>query len=305
MTEIITPVGRPRSVDGRGSPAGSPGRAREGWAARRSSLRIVVHGVPFLAVLLVPGPIEWSKARAGVSMVYEAQRQGVGVSQMWESHAGSLLVDYYEAFLRDRDLGQFRDRVMVRYTEGTLGRVLAASPSTTARRAAVLALGVVGNFEASNPALGRAMRDPDPVVRTMAESALWAVWYRADSPENNQTLEQVRLLINAQQTDEAVELAGRLIAAAPRFAEAFNQRAIALFMLGRFAESAEDCQRVLQLNPYHVGALSGLVQCQLQAGKARDALLSLRRLAKLQPYSQSIQRNIEELEAQIEPEGPR
>lgn len=299
MTDTSSPVGGLRSAEGRGSPA------REGRTGSRSFPWVVVHGVPVLAVLLVPGPIGWPGARAGVSVVYEAQRQGVGVSQMWESHAGSLLVDYYEAFLRDRDLNRFRDRVLVRYTEGTLGRVLAASTSTTARRAAVLALGVVGSFEESNTALGRAMRDPDPVVRTMAESALWALWFRADSPENNQTLQQVRLLINNQQTDEAVELAGRLIANAPRFAEAFNQRAIALFTLGRFAESAEDCQRALQLNPYHVGALSGLVQCQIQTGKAREALQSLRRLARLQPYSQSIQRNIEELEAQIESEGLR
>jgi Flp pilus assembly protein TadD len=149
------------------------------------------------------------------------------------------------------------------------------------------------------------MRDSDPVVRTMAESALWAIWFRAGTPEHNQILQQVRLLISNQQTDEAIDLASRLIGAAPDFAEAFNQRAIARFIQGRFAESAEDCQRALQLNPYHVGALSGLAQCQLQIGKSREALQSLRRLAKLQPYSQSIRRNIEALEAQIETEGPR
>jgi tetratricopeptide (TPR) repeat protein len=235
----------------------------------------------------------------------EMRRYGVGGSNMWESHTGSLLVDYYEAFLRGHDLNQFRDRILARYTEGTLGRVLCVSPSVTARRGAVLALGVIGSFAQSNTALGQAMRDTDPVVRTMAESALWAVWFRADSPENNQTLEEVRLLIGNRQLDEAVELASRLIEKAPNFAEALNQRAIARFVQGRFAESAEDCQRVLKLNPFHVGALSGLVQCQLQTGRAQDALQSLRRLSRLQPFSQSIKQNIQFLEAQIEPEGPR
>ncbi|MGZ3379638.1 MAG: hypothetical protein ACXVBB_05180 [Isosphaeraceae bacterium] len=61
---------------------------------------------------------------------------------MWESQTGSLLVDYFEAFLRDRDLDQFREQVTARYTEGALGRVLTSSPSIAARRAAVLALGV-------------------------------------------------------------------------------------------------------------------------------------------------------------------
>jgi tetratricopeptide (TPR) repeat protein len=258
-----------------------------------------------VAAALLPAMIASSGSPAGASAHDTARRHGVGVSSMRESHAGSLLLDYYEAFLKDRDLGEFHDRVLARYTEGTLGRVLTDSQSPAARRAAVLALGVIGSFAESNAVLGRALRDSDPVVRTMAESALWAIWYRADSPENNRTLQEVRLLIGNQQIDEAVELAGRLIAAAPRFAEAFNQRAIARFIQGRFAESAEDCQRVLQLNPYHLGALSGLAQCQLQAGKPREALQTLRRLLKIQPYSPSIQQSVQDLEAQIEPEGPR
>ena len=169
----------------------------------------------------------------------------------------------------------------------------------------MLALGVLGGFEQSNSALGRAMRDSDPVVRTMAEAALWAIWFRADSPENNQMLDEVRLLIGHHRLDAAVALASRLIARAPNFAEAYNQRAIALFFQGRFAESAEDCQRVLQLNPYHFGAVGGLAQCQLQLDQPHEALRTLRRALKLQPHSQSIRENIQVLEAQIEPEGPR
>jgi len=219
---------------------------------------------------------------------------------MWEPQTGSLLVEYYEVFLRDRDVDQFRDRVLARYTEGTLGRVLTSSSSVVARRAAVLALGVAGSFEESNSILGRAMRDTDPVVRTMAESALWAVWFRADTPENNEALDEIRLLIGNRRLDAATKLASRLIARSPKFAEAYNQRAIALFIQGRFAESAADCQRVLELNPYHIGAVSGLAQCQIQLNQPQEALRSLRRALKLQPHSQSISDSIQVLEAQIE-----
>jgi tetratricopeptide (TPR) repeat protein len=220
-------------------------------------------------------------------------------SSMWESQTGSLLVDYYEAYLRERDRDQFRDRVLARYTEGTLGRVVRSSASVAARRAAVLALEAVGSFEQSNSALGGALRDEDPVVRTMAEGALWALWFRADSPENNQTLGEVIRLIEQQRLEDAVVLASRLIARAPRFAEAFNQRAIALFFMGRTAESAEDCIRVLRLNPYHFGAMSGLAQCQLQLRQPHEALRTLRRASKLMPHSQAIRQNIRVLEAQI------
>ena len=175
-------------------------------------------------------------------------------------------------------------QVTARYTEGTLGRVLTSSPSVAARRAAVLALGVTGTFQQSNTILGRALRDNDPLVRTMAESALWGNWFRADSPENNQHLDEVRLLIGHHRVDAAVNSASRLIARAPKYAEAYNQRAIALFIQGRFAEIAEDCQRVLKLNPYHVGAISGLAQGQIPINQPHEALRTpCREAAAAQP----------------------
>lgn len=241
----------------------------------------------------------------GGAALDDSLRQSVGAAGMLEPHTSSLLIDYYETFLRDRDLGEFRERVLARYTEETLCRVLASSPHANARRGAVLALGVMGTFDGCNATLGRAMRDDDGVVRTMAERALWVVWFRADTPENNQTLEDVRLLAATGRADEAVELATRLIARAPRFAEAYNQRAIAYFKLGRFAESAEDCQRVLAFNPYHIGALGGLAQCQMQLDQPREALKTLRRSLKLQPHSQALSDNIRALEAGLESDGPR
>src|SRR5262249_30421329 len=156
---------------------------------------------------------------------------------------GSLLVSYYDAFLRDQDIEAFRRAVSARYMEGTLTR-LADAPDARTRRAAVLALGLVGSFR-TNAAVARALRDPDPTVRGLAENALWAIWFRADSPENNAALEGVALLISHHKFEEAVARATRLIEQAPRFAEAYNQRAIAEYHLGRFRESAEDCRLVL------------------------------------------------------------
>src|SRR5947209_2658203 len=79
-----------------------------------------------------------------------------------------------------------------------------------------------------------ALRDTDPTVRSLADNALWAIWFRADTPENNEILEQVRTLIGRQQIDQAIALATRLIGRAPRFAEAYNQRAIAHYIQGHF-----------------------------------------------------------------------
>jgi tetratricopeptide (TPR) repeat protein len=219
-----------------------------------------------------------------------------GAPPMLEPHTASLLVDYYEAFLKDKDIDAFRKSVQARYTEGTLCRmVLSGTPQ--AKRAAVLALGLFGTY-GSNDAVGRSLRDADPVVRSLAQNALWAIWFRADGPENNALLQQVADLNGRERYAEAVDKASGLIARAPKFAEAYNQRAIALYFQDKFAESAADCNKVLELNPYHFGALSGLVQCQMGMGQRLEALKTCRRALKLQPYNQTLRDAVAKLEAE-------
>jgi Flp pilus assembly protein TadD len=134
-------------------------------------------------------------------------------------------------------------------------------------------------------------------VRRLAVSALWSVWFRADTPENNEALAQVADQINRHQLDEAVARATHLIERAPGFAEAYNQRAIAEFFLGRFRESADDCRLTLERNPFHIGALSGLAKCLIQLGRREDALKVLRRASRLQPFEYDLRNLISALEA--------
>jgi tetratricopeptide (TPR) repeat protein len=214
---------------------------------------------------------------------------------MLEPHTGSLLVDYYETFLRDQDINAFQQQVSARYMEGTLAR-LVESPDTQARRAAVLALGLFGSYEV-NASVAKALRDPDPTVRSLADNALWAIWFRADTPENNATLERVSTLIRRQQFEGAIDLANRLIDRAPTFAEAYNQRAFARYLLGRYQESAEDCRLVLARNPYHTGALAGLAKCQIRLGLRGPALETLKRASRLQPYNRDLTEWLEAIKA--------
>ncbi len=155
---------------------------------------------------------------------------------------------------------------------------------------------MIGSFQ-SNSAVARGLRDSDPAVRNLAQNALWAIWFRADTPEHNAMLQEVRDLIGRERYREAEDMAGQLIRKAPAFAEAYNQRAIALFFQGKIAESAADCRRVLDRNPYHIGALGGLGQSYLKLGKRRDALSTFRKALVIQPYSASLKQTVQALEA--------
>lgn len=214
---------------------------------------------------------------------------------MPEPHTAPLLVSYYETFLRDQDIDTFRARVAARYLEGTLTK-LATSRDTQTRRASILALGLVGTFQV-NSAVARSLRDPDPTVRSLAENGLWAIWFRADTAENNAILEQAGFLIAQHRHKDAIALTTRLIERAPAFAEAYNQRAIAEYQLGRFDASATDCRKAIERNPYHTGALAGLAKCLLNLNQRDEAIEVLKRAAKIQPYNDGIRQFLAELEA--------
>ena len=218
-----------------------------------------------------------------------------GGVRMPSASPGSLLIGYYEAFLRDQDIDAFRRGVSGRYHGATLARIL-HSGDLPSRRAAVLALGLFGDF-ASNAAVARALRDADPTVRALADNALWAIWYRADTPENNEALGKVRELIGRGRLAEAIDGADRIIARSPDFAEARNQKAIALFFGGRMAESAAECREVVARNPYHTGALSGMGQCLLRLGRRDEATAAFRQALEIQPYNDGLRELIAELEA--------
>ena len=231
-----------------------------------------------------------ASARADGSADAPSRRTG-----MAEAHTGALLVTCYETFLHDRDLDAFRRQVLAWYMESTLARLSGVENAQT-RRAAVFALGLVGSYQ-HNPTVARALRDPDRTVRILAENALWAIWFLADTAENNAALERVSLLIGHREYRKATFAATCLIERAPTFSEAYNQRAIAEYYLGEFQASADDCRLVLEHNPYHIGALTGLAKCLLQLDRRDDAIEALRRSSRLQPYNEELKHLISALEA--------
>jgi len=202
-------------------------------------------------------------------------------------NTSALLVEYYDALLRDGDIENFRRNVSARYNEATLARLL-DSQNLQARRASVLSLGLFGGFAQSNAAVAGALKDKDSTVRALAHDAAWALWFRADSPENNEKLARIRQLIDAGRLPEAIDRADQLIAQAPTFAEAYNQRAIAHFLMGQHAASASDCRLVLKHNVYHIGALGGLGQCLLHLGRRDEAVAVFRRSLELQPFDNGL-----------------
>jgi tetratricopeptide (TPR) repeat protein len=224
-----------------------------------------------------------------------------------------LLVQYYDQLteasgratgesdlVRQVAMEEFRQRVAARYMEATLVR-LAGSPDLRTRRAAVLALGLLGTMTV-NTTLAARLRDQDQDVAGLAADALWSVWFRASTPEN---CEELRRILRMRDRQRALEAIDKLIERAPDFAEAFNQRAILYFRLEQYERSIADCEQTLKRNPCHFGAHAGMGQCFLKLRKQRPALKAFRAALRIHPRLDGVAEMVRNLEAALGEEGRR
>jgi len=87
-----------------------------------------------------------------------------------------------------------------------------------------------------------------------------------------------------------------LIDHAPDFAEAYNARATAFFLLGSYGESMADISTTLALNPRHFGALSGMGTLQEELGHLDNALIAYKAALALNPHSPELAESVKRVE---------
>ena len=137
-------------------------------------------------------------------------------------------------------------------------------------------------MEAISP-LVEALQHRDPDMRSNAEQALWAIWFRSGDQSVDDMLQRGAEHIKKERYAEAVDLLTEVTRAAPEFAEGYNQRAIAYFMLEEWEQSIDDCKKAVTLNPVHFGAFAGMGQCYLRLGNLREALKAFQRALEIHP----------------------
>lgn len=192
---------------------------------------------------------------------------------------------------------QLRKEVQRIYSPRHLERLLACGNVET-RRAAVLAIGLIGDTH-SQVATATALRDPDEDVRMRAEQACRQIWVRLGTSEQQVKLARIRDTARNQDMADASVQASSLIRTAPEYAEAWNERAILYFQADRYADAISDCRRALELNPYHFGAASGMAQCHLRLNQIPEAIDAFKLTAKLHPRLPGLSEQIGILEQAV------
>ena len=173
-------------------------------------------------------------------------------------------------------------------------RALADTRSADSRRQGVRALAETG-LMADLPQLATALRDTDPLVRELAEGAMWQVWSRSGDATIDRLFETGVAQMQASQGEEAVETFSEIIRRRPDFAEGWNKRATVYYLMGEYQKSLADCDEVMKRNPYHFGALSGYGMIYIELDQPATALQYFERALAVNPNLESTRRYIERL----------
>lgn len=137
-----------------------------------------------------------------------------------------------------------------------------------------------------------ALKGDDPARAARAAAALWEMWCRSGRPEVDTLLRAGVEAMEGQELRRAETLFGRIIATAPDFAEGWNKRATARYLLREFEASIADCRETLARNPHHFGALSGQGLCHMALGQHGEAADMFRRALAVHPHLGAARQNL-------------
>ena len=211
------------------------------------------------------------------------------------------VVKSYQRFLGDENSAQFIASVSDSYTLGTLSRIFQSSDRVS-RRAAILAIGFLGDFE-QNDVMGQALADDDRAVRLLAEHNIRRIWQRQGSSSEQELIGKLEQLNQQSNFESVVDLATLLIGNNDQLGEAWNQRAIAWSTLGEYQNTVDDCRITLLCNRYHFPAAVGMGRAYLELEDVFRALDSFRIALKINPDLENLRSQIRKLEQIVEGRG--
>ena len=138
--------------------------------------------------------------------------------------------------------------------------------------------------EALTALIAAAREAPDEAAGRALSDEMWALW--ADAPD---TYAQ-ELLDEGMSRRESYDYAGAmkaydaLVAYCPDYAEGYNQRAFIHFLREDFDKALPELERVLELSPHHVAALTGKALTLAALQRRAEAALALRAALDLNPW---------------------
>ena len=135
------------------------------------------------------------------------------------------------------------------------------------------------------------------------EQKIWKIW--STHPYNQELtkrLEEGSRLVRNQKLSEAINIFTEVIDLDPKWAEAWNKRATALYLLGDYEASQKDIDKVLELENRHFGALAGQGLVNIKLENYEKAIESYKKAKKIYPTMRSPEIMIKQIKELIKQE---
>ena len=132
------------------------------------------------------------------------------------------------------------------------------------------------------------------------EQKIWEIW-STHPTDDKLTIELSKGtdLMQGSTLSQSIEIFSDLIELDPNWAEAWNKRATALYLIGDYEGSQKDIDRVLELEDRHFGALAGQGLVNIKLENYEKAIESYKRAQEIYPAMQSPKIMIEQIEQLI------
>ena len=131
-------------------------------------------------------------------------------------------------------------------------------------------------------------------------SEIWQRWTAFEDDPRATSLMTIGIRqVNLGQLRNAERIFTEIIGTHPTHAEAWNKRATVRFMRGDDKGSRSDIARVIDLEPRHFGALSGLGMINMRSGDLPAALQAFEAAVRVNPHMDQTQAMIRELRATL------
>jgi tetratricopeptide (TPR) repeat protein len=132
------------------------------------------------------------------------------------------------------------------------------------------------------------------------EQKIWEIWSTHPTDEKlTQELLKGSNLMQGDTISESIKIFSKLIESDPNWAEAWNKRATALYLIGDYEGSQKDIDKVLELEDRHFGALAGQGLVNIKLENYEKAIESYEKAQEIYPAMQSPKIMIEQIEQLI------
>ncbi|MCY3768052.1 MAG: tetratricopeptide repeat protein [Gammaproteobacteria bacterium] len=170
-----------------------------------------------------------------------------------------------------------------------------------------LGLGVLPvTADQNNPELERLFdslhHTDNPTEAAAITQKIWENWYQTDNQRVEKLMALGDLSMRRGKLSDAVDFFSEIIELQPDYAEGWNRRATAYYMLGEYQLSTNDVAQTLQREPRHFGALSGQGMIYMQLQEKERALEFYEKALEVNPHMSGVQQNIRMIRELIQDE---